>query len=114
MRHKKKKTLGLGRDKSRRRMRQLASSLILHERIETTSSTGKLLKSHVEKLITKGKKDTLHSKRQLFATLSDNAARKVYEVLVPKYKDRPGGYTRTIKVGQAKDGTQRVIVEFID
>ena len=114
MRHQKKKKLGIGRDYGKRRMKQWANALILHERIELNASEGKLLRSVVEKMVTKGKTETLHARRQLFADLSDNAARKVYEVLSPKYKERKGGYTRLVKIGGAKDGTPRVIIEFVE
>ena len=114
MRHRKKAKLAMGKDYSRRKMRQYSNALVLHERIETTAATGKLIRSHVEKLITKGKTETLHARRQLFSELSDNAARKVYEVLSPKFKDRKGGYTRLIRVPSGKDGMPKVIVEFVE
>ena len=113
MRHRKKRTLNRGMDVNRRRMRQLASSLILYEKIETSTAAAKLVRSHVEKLITKGKAGTLHSKRQIFSQVTPNAARKVYEVLSPKYKERAGGYTRLIRVPSQKDGMPRSLVEFV-
>src|SRR3989338_4412297 len=113
MRHRKKRTLNRGRDINRRRMRQLATSLILHERIETTSAQAKILRSEVEKMITRGKVEGLHPKRALFSKLPPNAARKVYEVLSPKYKERAGGYTRLIRVPAGKDGNPKVIIEFV-
>lgn len=113
MRHRKKKTLALGRARNKRLLKQMASSLILHERIVTTAPTGKIVKSYVERLITKGKADTLHSKRQLFAVLPPNAARKVFEVLSPKYKERSGGYTRAIRVKSGKDGNAKILIEFV-
>src|SRR3989344_957190 len=114
MRHLKKKKLNTrGRDYSRRKMRQLANALILNAKIETTAAAGKLVRSHVEKLVTKGKADTLHAKRQLFSNLSRNAARKVYEVLSPKFKERKGGYIRLIRVPAGKDNMPRVLIEFV-
>ena len=113
MRHRKKATLGRGKDVNRRQLRQFANSLILYEKLETTNRAGKIVRSHVEKLITKGKAETLHAKRQLFSDLSPNAARKVFEVLSPKYKERKGGYTRLIRVPPGKDGMPRVLVEFV-
>ena len=113
MRHRKKRNLGLGRDKNRRVMKNLTASLILHEHIKVSAKRGKLVKSAVERLITKGKVDSLHKKRQLFASLPKDAARKVFEILGPKYKDRKGGYTRINNVGRAKDGTRMVRVELI-
>lgn len=113
MRHRKKKKIALGYDKEKRFLRNLASSLILHEKIKTTSPRGKIIRSEVERLITKGKVGDLHKKRQLFSSVTPNAARKVFEVLGPKYKDRPGGYTRIVRVGKAKDGTSMVQVELV-
>ncbi len=114
MRHQKKRKLNIGRDYGRRRMKQLANALVLRERIETTAATGKLVRSYVERLVTKGKTETLHAKRQLFSSLSDNAARKVFEVLSPKFKERKGGYTRLVRVPAGKDGMPRVIIEFVE
>lgn len=113
MRHRKKRTLGLGRDKNRQVMKNLNAALILYEKIKVSAKRGKLIKSAVEKLITTGKVDTLHKKRQLFAKLPGPAARKVFEVLGPKYKDRKGGYTRINRIGKAKDGTSMVYVQLI-
>lgn len=94
-------------------MKLMSAALILHERIETTDKKGKLVRSNVEKLITKGKSENLHQRRQIFSALPKNAAKKVYEVLGPKYKDRKGGYTRILKLGKMKDGTTKVSVEFV-
>lgn len=113
MRHRNKKSLGLGKTRNKRLLRQMASSLILHERVELTAASGKIVQSFVEKLITKGKAETLHSKRQIFSDLPDNAARKVFEVLSPKYKDRKGGYTRAIRVKPGKDGNPKLLIEFV-
>jgi large subunit ribosomal protein L17 len=99
---------------NRRRLRQFANSLVLHEKIETSAAAGKIVRSYVEKLITKGKVDSLHAKRQLFAELNPNAARKVFEVLSPKFKERNGGYTRVLRVAPNKDGMPRVLVQFVD
>jgi large subunit ribosomal protein L17 len=113
MRHRKTKKLQKGYGKSRRLEKSLAAALILYEKITTTANRGKYIRAHVEHLITKGKAGSLHKNRQLFAQLPQNAARKVFEVLGPKYKDRAGGYTRMVKVAKAKDGTTRVQVELI-
>jgi large subunit ribosomal protein L17 len=113
MRHRKARKIKKGYDKNRRLKRSLAASLILYEKIRITSSRAKLIRSYVERLITKGKTGNLHNNRQLFAALPNNAARKVFEVLGPKYKERKGGYTRMVKVGKAKDGTTMIQVELI-
>ena len=113
MRHRKKLKLKIGYDSSRRVLKSMCSALILYEKIQTTSKRARLVKSEVEKLITKGKREGLHAKRQLFSSLPPNAAKKVFEVLAPKYKTRPGGYVRMVKVGKLKDGTAKVQLEFI-
>jgi large subunit ribosomal protein L17 len=114
MRHLKKQKIGKGRDHKRKLMRVLAASAILHERIQTTEARAKVTRSVVEKLISKGKKQDLHNKRQIFSALPENAARKVIEVLGPKYKERKGGYTRIIRIGKFKDGMPKVILELVD
>jgi large subunit ribosomal protein L17 len=113
MRHLKKKKIGKGKDHRRKLMRTLASSAIVYEKIQTTEKRAKLTRSHVERLITKGKKEDLHNKRQIFSALPNNAAKKVIEVLGPRYKDRKGGYTRIIRVGKYKDGMPKVQLEFV-
>ena len=105
MRHRKKNKLKKGYNLDRRLTRQMSSSLILHEKIQTTKKRGKLIRSEVEKLITKGKIGDLNNKRILFARLEKNAARKVFEVLALKYKNRAGGFTRLLQIGSLKDGT---------
>ena len=113
MRHRVKKTrkLGKGIDHRRKLLRTLATSVIVYEKIETTQANAKALRSYVDKLITKGKVNTLHAKRQVMAGLSGNAARKVSEVLAPRYADRKGGYTRILIARKRKDGANMYIVE---
>jgi len=96
-------------------LRGLATNLILYEKIKTTDARAKVIKSVVEKLITKGKKNNLTARRQLLEYLYvENAAKKVLEVLSPRYKDRKGGYLRIIKIGPRQgDGAQIVQVEFV-
>lgn len=113
MRHRKKKKLQYGYDKNKRLLRSFAAALVLYEKIELTDKRGKVVKSAVEKLISKGKVGDLHNKRQLFAALPKNAARKVFEVLGPKYKDRAGGYTRLVGIEPGKDGSRRVKLELV-
>lgn len=114
MRHLKKKKIGKGRDHARKLLRALAASTIVYEKIQTTAARAKLTRSVVERLITKAKKDDLHNKRQIFAALPANAARKTIEVLGPRYKDRTGGYTRIIRLGRSKDGMPKVQLELVD
>lgn len=113
MRHRKKRQLKGSHDRQRKTLRALANSLILHEQIETTQARARLTKSKVEKLITKGKKGDLNARRLLLKDLSQNASKKVLEVLSPRFKSRPGGYTRMIKTGINKDGTKKVKLEFV-
>lgn len=124
MRHLKKQKIGKGRDHARKLVRALAASAIVYEKIQTTEARAKIARSLVEKLITKGKsaiggsasggKDSLHNKRQIFSALPNNAARKVIEVLGPRYKERKGGYTRIVRIGKAKDGMPRVQLELVE
>ena len=95
-------------------MRSLAASAIVYEKIQTTEARAKITRSVVERLITKAKKDDLHNKRQIFAALPANAARKTIEVLGPRFKDRKGGYTRIVRLGKAKDGMPKVQLELLD
>lgn len=113
MRHRNKRKLRGGKDRRRKELRALASSLILHERIETTGARAKITRSFVEKLVTRGKKPGLVAIRTLRRDLPINAVKKVIEVLSPRYQTRPGGYTRTTGVGTYKDGTKKVFLEFV-
>ncbi len=116
MRHRSKKKI-LDRKKAPREalLRSLATSLILYEGIRTTEAKAKALRPYVEKLITLGKSSDLHARRQLLKKLYiEKAASKVLEVLGPKYKERPGGYTRIIKIGpRPGDGARVVRIEFV-
>lgn len=114
MRHLMKKKIGKGRDSARKLVRSLAASAIVYEKIQTTAARAKITRSVVERLITKGKKDDLHNKRQIFSALPPNAARKVIEVLGPRYKTRTGGYTRIIHIGKSKDGMPKVQLELVE
>lgn len=113
MRHLKKKKIGSGKDHARKLVRTLAASAIVYEKIQTTEARAKIARQLVERLITKGKKEDLHNKRQIFSALPENAARKVIEVLSPRYKERKGGYTRIVRLGKAKDGMPKVQLELV-
>jgi large subunit ribosomal protein L17 len=113
MRHLKNKKIGKGRDHKRKLLRTVAASVIVYEKIQTTEARAKIVRRFVENLITKGKKNDLHNKRQIFAALPPNAARKVFEVLGPRYATRTGGYTRIIRLGKAKDGMPKVMLELV-
>jgi len=114
MRHLKKKKIGKGRDHARKLVRILAASAIIYEKIQTTEARAKIARVLVEQMITKAKKDDLHNKRQIFSALPQNAAKKTIEVLGPRYKTRAGGYTRIIRLGNAKDGMPKVQLELVD
>ena len=108
----------LGRDSAHRRamLRNLATSLIAHERITTTLPKAKELRGVVEKLVTLGKKGTLHHKRQVGSYLFDKSAvAKVFADLGPRFESRPGGYLRILKRGtRFGDGAKMATIEFVD
>lgn len=116
MRHRKNKAT-LDRTSYQRRVlvRNLANSLVHYEKIVTTSAKAKVTRSFVERLITLGKKPTLHHRRQLIQALSnDTNAKKILEKLSPRYQTRAGGYTRLIKMGtRSGDQAEQVMIEFI-
>ncbi|MBI2037331.1 MAG: 50S ribosomal protein L17 [Candidatus Magasanikbacteria bacterium] len=116
MRHKKNK-ITLDRKTAARRslLANLAESLVLYEKIKTTKAKAKATRSLVERLITKAKSQSLTARRELMKVLyTDNAIKKIMEVLAPRYKDRNGGYTRVILFKNRKgDGAEEVIVELV-
>jgi large subunit ribosomal protein L17 len=107
----------LDRDGSGRRalLRGLTTSIILEDRIKTTVTKAKAVRPKVEKMITLAKRDTLHSRRQAAAfLLSDDAVKKLFDTIGPRFADRPGGYTRIMRVGFRKgDGAEEAIIELL-
>jgi len=97
-------------------LRNLSRSLIEHERIETTAVKARTLQSFVESIVTLGKKGTVHHRRQAFQRLQDKkAVHKVFEVLGPRFSERPGGYTRVIRTRRrAGDGAEMAFIEFVE
>jgi large subunit ribosomal protein L17 len=95
--------------------RNMLGSLLQHERIKTTLAKGKELRSWVDKIITLGKKGTLHARRQAFALLRDEGiVKKLFDEIAPKLKDREGGYTRIYKMGWRQgDGAPLSLVELV-
>lgn len=93
-----------------------ACSLITHGRITTTLAKAKALRPYVEKLITLSKNNSLHSRRQALATLPQpQVVRKLFTVVAEAVKDRQGGYTRIVKLGQRKtDSAPMALIEIID
>jgi large subunit ribosomal protein L17 len=94
----------------------LSASLIEHEQIETTLQKAKDLRSFVERMITRAKRNTLASRRQALAFLrGEDAVRKLFEVLGPRYASRPGGYTRVLKSGlRYGDAASMAVIELVD
>ena len=116
MRHRKKKTI-LDRKKAPRKalLSNLACQVILYEKIQTTEAKARAVKPLVEKIITRGKVDNLANRRLVISKLPiKSAAKKVFEVLGPKYKERQGGYLRITKIGpRLGDGAKMVQIEFV-
>ncbi len=116
MRHRVKGKI-LGREKAPREMmlRNLASSVLIYEKVKTTEAKAKAVKPLVEKMITVAKSDDLNSRRKLIDTLPQKMAiKKAMEVLGKRYQDRNGGYTRIIKLGNREgDGAKVVQIELV-
>lgn len=108
----------LGRNSSHRlaMMRNLVTSLVEHEKITTTDARAKELRKVAEKMITLGKRGDLHARRQAARVLrSTKAVGKLFEMIAPRFKERPGGYTRIIKLGtRAGDQAALVRIEFVE
>lgn len=117
MRHN-KKINHLGRQAGHRKamMSNMASSLILHKRIETTVAKAKALRKYVEPLITKSKEDTTHSRRIVFSYLKDKyAVTELFREVAPRIANRPGGYTRILHTGfRLGDAAEMCIIELVD
>ncbi|MEH2514115.1 large subunit ribosomal protein L17 [Nitrobacteraceae bacterium AZCC 1564] len=94
----------------------MCASLIKHEQIVTTLPKAKELRPIVEKLVTLGKKGGLSNRRQAISEMRDvEQAKKLFDVLAPRYKDRQGGYTRIIKAGfRYGDNAPLAVIEFVD
>lgn len=113
-----KKVNHLGRTAPHRKalMANMASSLIIHKRITTTLAKAKALRTYVEPLITKGKDSTTHNQRTVFAYLKDKeAVKELFTVVGAKVANRPGGYTRILKVGNRMgDNAEMAFIELVD
>lgn len=107
----------LGRTSSHRRalLRSLSTALFRHERITTTLPKAKELRPFAEKLITLARRDDLHARRQVLRHVSDKeVVTKLFSTLAPRYATRPGGYTRTLRLGPRQgDGAELAIVELL-
>jgi len=117
MRHRKRFN-HLGRKAAHRKamLSNMASSLILHKRISTTTAKAKALRMYVEPLITKSKEDTTHSRRVVFSYLKQKeAVTELFKEVSVKVANRPGGYTRILKTGnRLGDNAEMCIIELVD
>ncbi|MGV8091005.1 MAG: 50S ribosomal protein L17 [Mangrovibacterium sp.] len=117
MRHNRKiNHLGRKSDHRKALLANMANSLILHKRINTTTAKAKALKVYVEPLITKAKNDTTHSRRVVFSYLkSKTAVSELFRDVAEKVGDRPGGYTRILKTGnRLGDNAEMCMIELVD
>jgi large subunit ribosomal protein L17 len=107
----------LSRNTSHRRalLRNLVTSLLEHGRLMTTLPKAKEVRPLAEKIITLGKRDSLHARRQVHSyLLKDATAKKVFDTIAPKFADRKGGYSRIIKLGNRQgDGADIAIIELL-
>ena len=117
MRHNKKFN-HLGRTASHRdaMLSNMATSLIMHKRISTTTAKAKALKRYIEPLLTKAKLDTTHSRRVVFKELqSKEAVTELFREIAQKIANRPGGYTRILRTGfRQGDAAEMCIIELVD
>lgn len=108
----------LGRQAGHRKamLSNMASSLVLHKRIQTTIAKAKAVQKFIEPLVTKSKEDTTHSRRVVFSYLKQKeAVTELFRTIAPKIAERPGGYTRILKTGfRLGDGADMCIIEFVD
>ena len=118
MRHQKTRHK-LSRSSSHRKalLRNLVKEVIDHERIKTSEAKAKAVKPEVEKLITLAKRGDLHARRQALAVLGQDkfVVHKLFEEVAPRYAERPGGYTRILKIGQRPgDGAPMARIELVE
>jgi large subunit ribosomal protein L17 len=116
MRHRKTTPkLGRSRDARKRLIRNMVTSLVLEERVRTSLAKAKAVRSRAEKVITRGRSDTVHSRRMVARMVyGSKAVQKVFDVLGPRYADRPGGYTRILKLGHRfGDAAEECVLELI-
>jgi large subunit ribosomal protein L17 len=96
-------------------MRNLITALLREEKIQTTDPKAKELRRWVDRVITLGKQGSLHARRQVLSIVQDKAVvRKLFDTIGPRFKDRPGGYTRIIKLGIRRgDAAQMALIELV-
>jgi len=107
----------LGRNTSHRNalLRNLVTSIIIEDRVETTVAKAKAVRPHVEKMITLGKKGDVHARRQALSFLrTDDAVTRLFDTVAPRYGDRQGGYLRIVRTGfQKGDGAEKAFIELL-
>jgi len=103
-------------DERRAMLRNMMGSLLRYEKITTTEARAKELRRHVERLITTARRGDLHSRRLALSTLPDPpAVAKLFDMVAPRFRDRPGGYTRITRVGRRKgDGAMLALIELLE
>lgn len=116
MRHRKKgKVFGRVRKQRKALLKNLGSSLIMHERVVTTEAKAKAVRPYVERVIAKARARTLASKRYAYRFLSDKAARALLRDRLARFEHRQSGWTRITKLSRRrKDGARKAIIEFVD
>ncbi len=117
MRHQKKRhRLGRAKGHRTRTLQALSGALIAHKRITTTEAKAKALRPFVEPLITRAKHDSQHNRRQVFRRLQDkHAVTELFNEVAVEVGDRPGGYTRVVKLGRRDgDGAELAMIELVD
>lgn len=110
------RTFGRSRSQRTALLRGLALSLIEHGKIQTTEAKARELRAYVEKLITKGKEDTVASRRLVMSTLGEphtDVVQKLFSDVAKRYAERNGGYTRIIKLGETKAGRTEACIELV-
>lgn len=117
MRHRRaQKRLGRATDHRLATLNNLAAALVRHERIETTLGKAKALRPYAERLITRAKSDSVHSRRLVARVLKDrDLVKRLFDDIAPRFTERPGGYTRILKlVPRRGDAAEMAIIELVD
>ncbi len=117
MRHRNKgRTLSRTASHKKATMRNMATSLFRHERIETTTAKAKELRPFAERLITLGKRGDLHARRLAGRLIADRQVLgKLFDDIGPRFTERPGGYTRILKLGNRRgDAAEMALIELVD
>ncbi|MCL2768776.1 MAG: 50S ribosomal protein L17 [Solirubrobacterales bacterium] len=117
MRHQKTRNK-LSRDSAHRRalLMNLTKEILEHERIRTTEARAKAVRPEIERLITLAKQNDLHARRQALSALAQDkfAVHRLFEEVAPRYAERPGGYTRILKLGPRRsDSSEMVLIELV-